>query len=188
MAPDMSARFLIVVLALAVLLPAVAPTTLPAGESVPVAGVRVVGNRAIKTYIIRREIPFRAGDRVDREMFDAARARVMRVPGVDFAEFSAVPVAGDSAVTITVFISEKSAAQGAFRIERGYENDMSYGLRMAARNFRGRSETVEGSFALRGGQQYELRWENPWLGSGPRIGLGLRGHYSRYEYVYDDES
>jgi outer membrane protein assembly factor BamA len=57
---------------------------------------------------------------------------------------------------------------------------------MIHHNFRGRSEKLWSSFLLFSGQQYELGWENPWVGTGQRIGVGVRGFFEDYDYVYDD--
>lgn len=148
--------------------------------------VKVHGNRAVQSYIIEREIPFRPGDAFDVEAFKDARTRIRTLPGVDHANIDPVFVGEDSTVAIAIYITEKPAIEGKFRFERGYEDKLSWGLTMTHENFRGRNERLKGSFLLRGNQVYEGEWQNPWVATRYRIGAGLRGFYKDYDYVYAD--
>jgi outer membrane protein assembly factor BamA len=148
--------------------------------------VTIYGNRKIKTYIIRREIQLRSGEPFDQKKVDEARRRIQRIPGVDFSEIRVTYSPRDSALSLNVVVTEKSAFHGSPVIQRGLENLFSFGLWVSQDNFRGRSETLGASALVYGGTIVNAKWENPWLGSGPRIGIGLAGYYRNYEYVYDD--
>lgn len=149
--------------------------------------IRVAGNEKIKTFVIRRAIPFSPGDRLDPAGLAQARARVARIPGVDYSEIRVVENTPDSTVTLYAFVTEKSALEGYPVVRRGYEDRMSFGLAAAQRNFRGRGETLRGSVLFRGNSVFSAAWENPWLGDNQwRLGAGLSVFYKAYDYVYDD--
>jgi outer membrane protein insertion porin family len=148
--------------------------------------VRVYGNQHIRTYIIRREIPLRPGDPFDRAALEAAARRIRHLPGVDYSDVAVYVSPTDSLLTVSVSITEKNPIEGKFRFDRGRENDMGVGLTMTHYNLRGRSERLRSSFLMMSGQQYELDWENPWLGTGKRVGVGVRGFFEDYDYVYND--
>jgi outer membrane protein insertion porin family len=153
----------------------------------PIAGeIRIHGNTQIKTHIIRREIPFSPGDQLDEAGLNGARLRIQRLPGVDHAQINLAQSPTDSSFALSVSITEKPAIEGKFRFERGFENEMGYGLTMAHHNFRGRSEKLWATFLLPGGQSYEAGWENPWIATRHRIGVGARLFYDDYKYVYPD--
>lgn len=149
--------------------------------------VKIYGNQHIKTDIIRREIPFAPGDPFDPVELDRARARIRRLPGIDHSDVAVYLSPTDSSLVVSVSVTEKSAIEGKIRLERNLENDIGAGLSMTDHNFRGRSEKLWTSFLLRGGQQYELGWENPWIAATQRrVGVGAQGFFEDYDYVYHD--
>lgn len=152
-----------------------------------VTKVQVGGNEKVKTYIIRREIPFFPGDPLDPQKLREARSRISQVPGVDYSEIRIIENDADSTRALLAIVTEKSALDGYPVVKRGSQDRMSFGVRAVQRNFRGRSESLSCSLLFRANTVVTAAWENPWLGSGQsRIGLGLRAFYKDYEYVYDD--
>jgi outer membrane protein insertion porin family len=176
--------------ALAVTMLAAAPGALansPDDDTFVTGDVRIYGNRSIKTHIIRREIPFSPGDPFDRARLEKAARRIRRLPGVDYSDVAVYLSPEDSTrLIVSVSITERTAIEGKFRFERGRENDMGAGLTMTHYNFRGRSERLWSTFLVLTGQQYEVGWENPWIATDRRIGVGVRGFYEDYDYVYND--
>ena len=148
--------------------------------------VRVYGNEKVKTYVIRREIRLRTGEAYDPSEVQRARRRIEKIPGVDFSDIRVGYTPLDSSLSLTVIVTERSTFEGFPLIRRGLEDKFSFGLRVADSNFRGCSERISAFALFRGNTAFGLAWENPWLGQGPRIGLGIRGGYRQYEYVYDD--
>jgi outer membrane protein insertion porin family len=148
--------------------------------------IRIYGNTRIRSFILRREIPFQHGDTLDDAKLAEARKRLRRVPGVDYSDLAVSYQPQDSSVSLTLIITERSTFNGRPLIQRGQQNKMSFGLELWDKNFRGRSETLSGFFLLRGNTMAGLLWENPWLGGGPRLGAGLDLWYKKYLYVYDD--
>lgn len=177
-------RFLSVVMAALTWFPTMAVSA-PV-ETARVGKVRISGNVNIKTYIIRRQISLRTGDPFEERELVESRHRIRRVPGVDYCDLRVVSSPADSTLGVSVFVTEKSTLDGQPIVQRGRENDMSFGLRVSERNFRGRSETLSASVVVRGNETFFAAWENPWIGNGPRIGLGVTAHVERYDYVYDD--
>jgi outer membrane protein assembly factor BamA len=157
-----------------------------AGEPMTTGEVRIYGNRKIKTYIIRREIPLRTGEPFDQAKLSEARERISEIPGVDYSEIRVSYAPADSSLSLSVVVTEKSTFTGFPIIQRGYENKFSFGMWVADENFRGRSEKIGASVLFRGNTVLTASWENPWLGQGPRIGVGVDGRYIAYDYVYDD--
>ncbi|NIM20326.1 MAG: BamA/TamA family outer membrane protein [Candidatus Latescibacteria bacterium] len=151
-----------------------------------VGQIRVYGNEKIRTHILRREIPFRRGDLFDEEELDEARSRIQKIPGVDYSEVRAAYSPRDSSIVLSIIITEKSTFNGRPLFRRGYQNKISLGLELWELNFRGRSERLSGSFLLRGNTIVTASWENPWIGTGPRVGVGVRLTYEEYKYVYGD--
>lgn len=172
--------------AVTVLVPATALASSTGAGRTYSGPLRIYGNETTKTYIIEREIPFSPGDPFDLARFNAARRRIANLPGIDYVDMHAFYTGPDSTLAITVFVTEKPAIEGKFRFERGYQDKMSWGVTMVHSNFRGRNEKLRGSFLLRGNQVYEGSWENPWVGTHHRIGVGLKGYYHDYRYVYAD--
>jgi outer membrane protein insertion porin family len=162
------------------------PAIVSAGEPIKTGEIRIYGNEKIKTYIIRRQIPLRRGAPFDSRRVDEARSRIRQIPGVDYSEVRVNYTAADSSLALNVVVTEKSTFRGFPIVERGYENLMSFGGGIAEDNFRGRSESIGVSAMFRGGTVLSAAWENPWLGQGPRIGVGLDADYADYLYVYDD--
>lgn len=151
-----------------------------------VGDVRVIGNRHVRTEVIRREIPFQRGDVYDPAKLEAAQERIAGLPGIDYSDIRVDYVAADSTLRLTAIVTEKSALSGQILLQRGYENDMSFGLRIAERNLRGRSELLSGAFLLRGNRMVRAHWQDPWIATRHRIGVGVRGWYAGYDYVYHD--
>lgn len=178
-----TARIGLVVSAAVVLTP---PALVSAGEPIKTGEIRIYGNEKIKTYIIRRQIPLRRGAPFDSRQVEEARSRIREIPGVDYSEVRVNYTAMDSSLTLNVVVTEKSTFCVFPIVERGYENLMSFGGAVAEDNFRGRSESIGASAMFRGGMVFSAAWENPWLGQGPRIGVGLDADYADYLYVYDD--
>ncbi len=158
----------------------------PAGRPARTGEVRVYGNERIKTYVIRREIRLRTGEAYEPSEVQRARRRIEKIAGIDYSDIRVGYTPLDSSLSLTVVVTERSTFEGFPIIRRGLEDKMSVGLRIADSNFRGRSERLSASALVRGNTAFGLAWENPWLGQGPRIGLGIRGGYRQYEYVYDD--
>jgi len=162
------------------------PFPAAAGEPMKTGEIRIYGNQKIKSYIIRREIPLRTGEPFDQAKVAEARKRISEIPGVDYSEIRVAYTPADSALSLSVVVTEKSTFTGFPVIQRGYENKFSFGLWVADENFRGRSEKIGASILLRGNTVVSAGWENPWIGRGPRIGFGVDGRYVTYVYVYDD--
>jgi outer membrane protein insertion porin family len=163
-------------------------TYIPAAYGVVKTGeIRVFGNEDIKTYIILREIKLRTGDSFDATRVAAAKERIRRIPGVDYSDIRTSFNPDDSTMALSVIVTEKSSLEGYPVIRRGYQDEMSFGLRAVNSNFRGRSERLWSSFVVRGNRIFTAGWENPWIGAGQRrIGIGLCAHFKDYDYVYDD--
>jgi len=155
-------------------------------EPLVTGDVNIYGNRKIKTFIIRRAVPLRSGEPFQQDKVEEARANIRQIPGVDYSEISVLYSMADSSLFLNVVVTEKSTFHGYPLVQRGLENIFSFGLWLSQDNFRGRSEMLGGSVLVNGGTIANLKWENPWLGQGPRIGVALAGQYRNYKYVYDD--
>jgi outer membrane protein assembly factor BamA len=108
------------------------------------------------------------------------------LPGVDYSNIRVALSPRDSLLILTVVVTEKPTFNGRPLIRRGYQNKVSFGLEIWERNFRGLSEELTGSFLLRGNTLFNASWHNPWIGTGPRVGLGIDLFYKDYVYVYDE--
>lgn len=172
------------VLLMAVLTPGEAAASEP--FALKVGEIRVHGNQKIRPHILIREIPFKRGDTYDEEKLDRAHQRIRTIPGVDYSDIRVALSPRDSLLIITVVVTEKPTFNGRPLIRRGYQNKMSFGLELWEKNFRGESEELSGLFLLRGNTLFSASWSNPWIGMGPRIGVGLELFYKDYVYVYDD--
>ena len=148
--------------------------------------IRIFGNDHIHSYILLRAIPFALADTLDDTKLAQAHDNIRRVPGVDYSDINVSYLPRDSSITLTLMITERSTFNGRPLYQRGQQNKFSFGLELWEKNFRGHSETLSGFFLLRGNTVAGLLWENPWLGSGPRVGAGLDFWYKKYLYVYDD--
>jgi len=148
--------------------------------------INIYGNRITKSYVIRRVIPLRPGDPYDKARVALARERIGQIPGIDYSDIRVTYSMADSTLSLDVTVTEKSAFQGYPVVQRGLENIFSFGAWASNENFRGRNETIGASALFGGGTVVNAMWENPWLGEGPRIGIGLSGKYRNYKYVYDD--
>lgn len=162
------------------------PILVSAEEPIRTGKIQIYGNEKIRTYVIRRQIPLRTGDAYDPRRVEDARLRIRQIPGVDYSEVRVNYTPEDSSLAINVVVTEKPTFRGFPIIQRGYENKMSFGGWVAEDNFRGRSEMIGASAMFRGGTALSFAWENPWLGRGPRIGIGLAAVYLDYRYVFDD--
>jgi outer membrane protein assembly factor BamA len=154
--------------------------------SLKIKDIRIFGNDHIRSHILLREIPFARGDTLDDAKLAQARENIRRIPGVDYSDINVSFLTRDSSITLTLMITERSTFNGRPLYQRGQQNKFSFGLELWEKNFRGRSETLSGFILLRGNTVAGLLWENPWFGSGPRLGAGLDFWYKKYLYVYDD--
>jgi len=168
-------------------------TALPSGETaasdphdLKIGEIRVHGNHRIRPYILTREIPFDIGDPYDEDKLLEAQGRIQKIPGVDYSAIRVALNPRDSLLILTVVVTEKPTFNGRPLIQRGYQNKVSFGLELWEKNFRGVSEELSGSFLLRGNTLFNASWRNPWIGTGPHIGVGMDLYYKDYVYVYDD--
>lgn len=171
--------------AVASLFPLAAPRA-SAEEPLKTGEIHIYGNDHIKTYVIRRVIPLRTGEPFDRAKVDEASRRIKSIPGVDYSEIRVSYSLADSALSLGVVVTEKATFRGDPIIMRGLENQFSFGLSVSEDNFRGRSEMLGAAAVINAGTIVNAKWENPWLGQGPRVGIGASGKYMNYKYAYDD--
>jgi outer membrane protein insertion porin family len=162
------------------------PAVVSAQSAMWFGDVKIYGNKKTKTYIIRREIPVERGEPYDKNKLALARKRLGQLPGIDYSEIRVVYTPIDSTLRLDVRVTERRTFRGAPIVRRGYENIYSFGVWIADENFRGRSERLGLSALFRGNTVLRGIWENPWLGRGPRIGIGVGADYENYLYVYDD--
>ncbi len=154
------------------------------GDPPATGPIRVVGLEKTRPHIIRRELGLRPGQPFNRATLDAFDARLFTLPGIDYSEVRTRMV-GDS-VAIDIVVTEESEFGGRPRIYRGRETDFVYGLALFDNNFRGLGERWQASATFGAGTDFWVSWENPWWGSGPRIGTALSTQFESYDYVYDD--
>ncbi|MFH1754783.1 MAG: BamA/TamA family outer membrane protein [Candidatus Latescibacterota bacterium] len=173
---------------MALLSPAVLSGASQAGDPFAprIGDIRLHGNNKIRSYILLREIPFTRGDLFDEAKLDRAHQRIRAIPGVDYSNFRVAYSPRDSSLILTLIVTEKPTFNGRPLIRRGYQNKMSFGLELWEKNFRGHSEKLSASVLLRGNTLINVSWRNPWVGAGPRVGLGVNLFYKDYIYVYDD--
>jgi len=161
-------------------------TPVSAEQPMKTGEIRISGNHKIKTYILRRAIPLVSGRPFNEAKVGEARRNVREIPGVDYSEVRVTYSPVDSALSLNVRITEKSALHSFPMMRRGLENEFTFGAWVTENNFRGRSEKLGASLLVVNGVVAAAFWENPWLGSGLRFGVGAGADYKRYRYVYDD--
>jgi len=171
---------------LATILATLAPSVDADSEVILTGRITIHGNDRIKDYIILRQIPLKPRDPLDYRTLEKARQNLRTIPGMDYSEIRVTYQPEDSAMGLRVFVTEKRAFGGNAWLERGYENQFSIGARATERNFRGRSEKLSAYLVVINNTIFGFDWENPWLGSGRKIGMGLEAYYKSYIYVYDD--
>ncbi len=165
----------------------IAPATwVFAGKILRADKIRIFGCKNIKPFVIQREIPFSEGDYFNNDDITEAGRRIEKVPGVDFSDIRVSYVPQDSAIVVTVVITEKSTLHGYLLTNRGYEDLLSVGFKIKQHNLRGRSEKLYLSALFRGNTVLETGWENPWLGGPLHFGIGIMAFYHEYKYVYND--
>ena len=147
--------------------------------------IEVFGNDKIRDSVILREIPLQTGQPFSYSLLEAGRRNLWRVPGIDYAEITVAYQTADSSLGLRVFVTEQSTLSGNVWLERGYEDDLSLGLRATDVSFRGTGQKVDASAVVINNALFRLGWENPWV-RGPHVGVGARVSYRSYRYVYDD--
>lgn len=137
-----------------------------------VAHVDVEGNKATKTYVLKREVVIKPGDPFSASRVRKSREKILNLGFIDDVEFDLQP-AGDDKVDLTFDVSE--GKPGVLTAGAAYSSiDGLIGtLSLQHLNLFGRAQraSLQWSFGRRV-QDYSASWTTPWVGGKP-VSLGL---------------
>ena len=142
-----------------------------AAEDFVVRKIEITGNYHTKDWVIRRELLFEAGDRIQAEDLDAARKRLLNLQ-----IFNNVFVTQDDAGNVTVEISEQfhyvptlgltstdGRTQDAFKSVDDFFNIMTATVGAADLNHQGNGGFVEASARFGATDGFTLYYSTRWL-------------------------
>jgi len=136
----------------------------PAVE-VPISSIIVIGNEQTGENVITRELLFKEGDRVTRDILEQSRQRIMNLHLFNRVEMQVIPQDDDTHMLL-IDVTERLYFYPVPILtmrERDWSK-WSYGLSVVHKNFRGQNERLWAGvwFGYRPG--FGVTYTNPWLG------------------------
>ena len=159
-------------------------TTRVRADTIRTGRIEFAGLRRLDASILRREMRLAPGEPFDHRRLERSRERLVRVPGVDFVRIRVAYQPEDSAMGLRVVVGEAPTLGAG--VARGAEDRWSVNLWMRDVGWRGRAERLSVRLRLLNDAALRVAWENPWIGSGPRLGAGIEAWAQRYDYAWDD--
>lgn len=142
--------------------------------------VDVDGNKATKTYVIRREVVVKPGDRFSASRVRKSREKIMNLGFMDEVDVDLQPSPVDpDKVDLTFDVSE--GKPGVLTAGAAYSSvDGLIGtLSVQHLNFLGRAQRVSANWSFgRRVQDYSVSWTTPWVGNSP-TSLGVDVFHTR---------
>jgi outer membrane protein insertion porin family len=142
--------------------------------------VDVDGNKATKTYVIRREVVVKPGDRFSASRVRKSRERIMNLGFMDEVDVDLQPAPADpDKVDLTFDVTE--GKPGVLTAGAAYSSvDGLIGtLSVQHLNFLGRAQRVSANWSFgKRVQDYSVSWTTPWVGDSP-TSLGLDVFHTR---------
>lgn len=142
--------------------------------------VDVDGNKATKTYVIRREVVVKPGDRFSAARVRKSREKIMNLGFMDDVDVDLQPSPVDpDKVDLTFDVTE--GKPGVLTAGAAYSSvDGLIGtLSVQHLNFLGRAQRVSANWSFgKRVQDYSVSWTTPWIGNSP-TSLGLDAFHTR---------
>lgn len=142
--------------------------------------VDVDGNKATKTYVIRREVVVKPGDRFSAARVRKSREKIMNLGFMDDVDVDLQPSPVDpDKVDLTFDVTE--GKPGVLTAGAAYSSvDGLIGtLSVQHLNFLGRAQRVSANWSFgKRVQDYSVSWTTPWVGNSP-TSLGLDAFHTR---------
>lgn len=127
----------------------------------PIASVEIAGNRATKTYVVRREIEVDVGDPFTIAGLHADLQRLGNLVFIGAVQFSVEERADSVALTYTIKEMPSYIPYIAFKYTE--ENGFSVGPALSAVNLFGRGIRVSGRLMFGGTTTFALMLRYPWI-------------------------
>ena len=141
--------------------------------------IQIQGNQKTKAAIILREMKSQIGDSLDLDLLveDQQRIQNLRL----FNRVLIYTEAREDAVELLVHVTEQwyLFPYPIFFINERDWGKLSYGAGLMHLNFRGRAETLSGSFWLGYNPAVQLEYINPWIGGKHHLRLRTYGYYQK---------
>ena len=142
----------------------------------------VEGNRATKSYVILRELPFKEGDSVTTAEIDYARERIYST-GLFTKVLTQNEIVSKGSINLLIYVEERWYIWPypivGFRDRIISWRKLYAGLGAVDFNFRGRAERVEGMFALGYDPFASVSFSSPSIGENRDYLLGFAASYAR---------
>ncbi len=164
-----------------------------AQESYLVRDIIILGNDVTKEKVIYRELLFAQGDTIGNEqltfLLERSKENLLNTSLFNFATIS-YQLINQYNLIITIELQERwyiwpyPVLEHADRNLSSYLNNqewsrIDYGLFVLINNFRGRKEILKLKTIFGHNNQYVISYNNPFLGSNQKLGLGFELNYSR---------
>lgn len=143
-----------------------------------VDSIRVSGLKTTEEFIVYRELNFSVGDTLDAEKTDFNRERIYSL-GI-FNHVFLIPTRIDNRNILNIDIEESWYIYPIPFLEiKGDRNDqLTFGVRLRLRNFRGRNETLRANLAFGYDPSYIFSYSNPNIIGRENIFIGASFGYS----------
>ena len=155
--------------------------------------INIIGNKVTKSYIIRREIPFHAGDTISKSEIQnklkAAKENLLNTSLFNFVTVDTIP-SGNQRVSILITVAERwyTWPIPIFEVqERNFNtwwqtrdiDRANYGFYLDRENFRGRKEDLSFYFQFGYTEKFGISYKIPYLTKNQKSGAGFSVSYSR---------
>ena len=147
-------------------------------DFVKIDSIKIVGNKRTKEYVILRELTFAPGDSVNTELLEFNKNRIFSLGIFTRVDLNVEQQANLKKVVITVQESWYIFPVPFINIPEKTFTRVSYGIRFAYINFRGRNETIKATLSFGYDPFFSLTYQNPLIIPSADISFLLSGVYS----------
>jgi len=156
------------------------------GQNLRVEKVTLFGNTRTKKDVILRELNICGGGMLSYETLSNERTWLLRLDFLKRVEFLMKSGSAPDLVNLLVVVQEK----GWLSIKPILSNNDLFGwyggATLTIRNLLGRRNRIDFTSQLGSIRNFELSWENPWMGRSIRLFAGIDLFDTSYRYMYDD--
>ncbi|MBU2505546.1 MAG: hypothetical protein KJ799_02320 [Bacteroidetes bacterium] len=130
-------------------------------NSVKVDSILVIGNEKTESFIVLRELTFKSGDVINKQDIDYNKERVYSLGIFNFAKI--ILIKEFEIITAVIEVEESWYIYPIPFVyaQDGEYKEISYGLSLLYKNFRGRNETINSFVSLGYNKTFYISYYNP---------------------------
>ncbi|MBL1214114.1 MAG: BamA/TamA family outer membrane protein [Ignavibacteriae bacterium] len=137
--------------------------SIPISDITSVDSIEIRGNDITEDFIIRRELTFKAGDKINNKIIEFNKERIFSLGLFSKVELFTEKINTDTLLVISVKETWYIYPIPFLYLRGGDFDKSSYGLNFLYKNFRGRNETLRAIASFGYNPNYQISYFNPVL-------------------------